>query len=76
VVSSSADGEMLGKLRDDVLSRVFSRGELEQEFPRIRGMLHDAVMRDRAISWRTTPDRCSKSLRARCRASIGVAVYL
>ena len=46
-----ADGEMLKKLVDDVLSGVFSRGELEQKIPRVEGMLHDVVLRDRAISW-------------------------
>jgi hypothetical protein len=54
-VSPSTDGGMLEKRGDGVLSGVFSRGELEHEFPRVRGMLHVVVMRDRGMCLRTAP---------------------
>jgi hypothetical protein len=48
-VSPSGDGEMLGSLWDGVLSGVLSTSELLQEFPHVRGMLHDVVMWDRGV---------------------------
>jgi hypothetical protein len=70
VVAPSADGEMLRKLMDYELSGVFSKGELGQKFSRVGGMLHDVVLRDRAIIWRTTPVAAGPlGLDARCHRS-------
>jgi hypothetical protein len=55
VVATSADAVMLRMLVDDVFSRVVSRSELERKIPLVGGTLHDVVLRDRAISWRSAP---------------------
>jgi len=55
MVSSSVDAVMLRKLVDDELSWVLNKCDFEQRIPLVGGMLHEVVLQDRAISWRTTP---------------------
>ena len=54
-VSPSADGEMLVRLGDGVMSGVLSMGELLHEFSHVRGMLHGVVMWDRGVCMRAAP---------------------
>ena len=55
MVSSSVDAVMTRKLVDDVLSGVSKLCNLEQMISLVGGMLHEVVLQDRAINWRTAP---------------------